>query len=293
MTASPAAAALIVSRAPFVAFRINFMFLFETSVCAMTQAVTARAGARLIGCAGWTIPKEAAPAFPAEGSHLQRYAAVFPVAEINSSFHRPHKAQTYERWAASVPEAFRFSVKLPRTITHDARLSGVEALLDRFAGEAGALGGKLGCVLVQLPPKLAFDARVAEHFFGELQQRFSCMVALEARHPSWFLDGSTDLLRERGITRVIADPPAGQPGPHVPTTSTIYTRLHGTPRVYYSSYPDEYLAALAADLDVHTAAGRTVWCIFDNTASGAAVPNALTVLRDAGGEASDAILPAW
>jgi uncharacterized protein YecE (DUF72 family) len=262
---------------------------------AMNQAVTDRAGERLIGCAGWTIPKEAISAFPAEGSHLQRYAAVFPVTEINSSFHRPHKAQTYERWAASVPDGFRFSVKLPRTITHDARLVGIEELLDRFAAEAGALGDKLGCVLVQLPPKLAFDARVAEDFFTELRKRFGCMLAVEARHPSWFLDGSTDLLRERGITRVIADPPAGQPGPHVPTTDTIYTRLHGTPRVYYSSYPDEYLAALAADMEVHTKAGRTVWCIFDNTASGAAVPNALDVMRAQAGQGApgDAILPAW
>jgi uncharacterized protein YecE (DUF72 family) len=261
----------------------------------MNQAVTARAGDRLIGCAGWTIPKDAARAFPAEGSHLQRYAAVFPVAEINSSFHRPHKAQTYERWAASVPDGFRFSVKLPRTITHDARLCGIEEPLDRFAAEAGALGAKLGCILVQLPPKLAFDARVAEAFFTELGRRFACMLAVEARHPSWFLDGSTDLLRERAITRVIADPPAGQPGPHVPTTSTIYARLHGTPRVYYSSYSDDYLAALAADMEAHTAAGRTVWCIFDNTASGAAVPNALTVLGAQAGQASppDAILPAW
>jgi uncharacterized protein YecE (DUF72 family) len=121
------------------------------------------------------------------------------------------------------------------------------------------------------------------------------MVACEARHPSWFADAATDLLRERGITRVIADPPAGQPGEHVPTTSTIYARLHGSPRVYYSSYSPEYLAALAADMAVHTAAGRTVWCIFDNTASGAAVPDALTVLHAGAGQAraGSAILPAW
>ncbi|GAB3409897.1 DUF72 domain-containing protein [Massilia agilis] len=252
-------------------------------------------GMRLIGCAGWTLPKDAQAAFPAEGTHLQRYASVFPVAEINSSFHRPHRAQTYERWAASVPDGFRFSVKLPRTITHDARLCGVQALLDRFAGEAGALGHKLGCVLVQLPPKLAFDARVAEDFFARLQASFGCMVACEARHPSWFTDGATDLLRERAITRVIADPPAGQNGPHVPTTSTIYARLHGSPRVYYSSYPEEYLSALAADMAEHVAAGRTVWCIFDNTASGAAVPNALTLLHAQAGQAlpGNAILPAW
>jgi uncharacterized protein YecE (DUF72 family) len=261
----------------------------------MNQAVSAEAGARLIGCAGWTIPKEAADRFQGPGSHLERYAAVFNVTEINSSFHRPHRAQTYERWAASVPAGFRFSVKLPRTITHDARLAGIDEPLERFAQEAGALGNKLGCLLVQLPPKLAFDARVAEDFFERLQGRFGCMVACEARHPSWFADGATDLLRERGVTRVIADPAVGQAGPHVPTTATIYVRLHGSPRVYYSSYPPEYLQALAADMAVHNAAGRTVWCIFDNTASGAAVPNALTLLDAQAGQApyKNAILGTW
>lgn len=256
----------------------------------MTQAVPSRHGARLIGCAGWNIPRDAAASFPAEGSHLQRYAAVFPAVEINSSFYRPHKSQTYERWAASVPDGFRFSVKLPRTITHDAKLCNVDALLDGFTAGAAGLGHKLGCVLVQLPPKLAFDTRVAESFFALLQDRFGCMLACEARHPSWFTDSATDLLRETGITRVIADPAAGQPGAHEPTTATIYARMHGSPRVYYSSYADEYLASLAADIATHTADGRTVWCIFDNTASGAAVPNALDVLH---ARAGDAILRTW
>lgn len=236
-------------------------------------------GACLIGCAGWTIPKEAVPAFPEAGSHLERYAAVFPAVEINSSFHKPHRVQTWQRWAGSVPDDFRFSVKLPKTITHEARLCGIDELLDRFAGEAGTLGDKLGCVLVQLPPKLGFDVRVAEEFFDRLQASFGCMLACEARHPSWFSDEATALLRERVITRVIADPAAGQPGPHVPTTDTVYMRLHGSPRVYYSSYPPEYVADLAREIAAHRVAGRTVWCIFDNTASGAAVPNALDLQR--------------
>ena len=91
----------------------------------MSDLQSTPAGARLIGCAGWSIHKDVAGAFPDEGSHLERYAAVFPAVEINSSFYRPHQPQTYARWAASVPEAFRFSVKLPRSITHDARLRDV------------------------------------------------------------------------------------------------------------------------------------------------------------------------
>ena len=238
-------------------------------------------GRALVGCAGWTIPRDSAAAFPADGSHLERYAAVFGAVEINSSFYRPHQRATYERWAASVPEAFRFSVKLPRSITHDGKLAGIDEPLRRFAAEAGALGGKLGCVLVQLPPKLDFSEALAADFFARLQDTFGCMIACEARHPGWFGEAATALLREGGVTRVIADPPKGQAGPHVPTTAAIYARLHGAPRIYYSSYAPQYLAQLARDMRVHARAGRDVWTMFDNTASGAAVPNALAVAQGA------------
>jgi uncharacterized protein YecE (DUF72 family) len=234
----------------------------------------------LIGCAGWSIPRQSAGHFPQRGSHLERYAAVLAAAEINTSFYRPHLPATYERWAASVPDDFRFSVKLPRTITHEARLQGADAQLDQFAGEAGALGGKLGCVLVQLPPSLQFDPLAAAGFFERLKQRFSCMLACEARHPAWFDQDATALLRGAGITRVIADPPKGQPGEHVPTAQDIYIRLHGAPRIYYSDYAAPYLEQLGLDMAGHIDAGRQVWCIFDNTMSRTFVDQALA-LRDA------------
>jgi uncharacterized protein YecE (DUF72 family) len=232
-----------------------------------------------IGCAGWTIPRDAMAAFPEDGSHLERYARVFGGVEINTSFYRPHRQQTYARWAGSVPADFRFSVKLPRTISHDARLRDIDAPLAQFANEVSALGDKLGYVLVQLPPKFEFDAGVADDFFARAADRFNCMIACEARHPGWFASEATALLTARSVTRVIADPAAGQPGPHVPTTAEIYVRLHGAPRVYYSSYSTEYLEALRTDMALHAAAGRDVWCIFDNTASGASVPNALILQR--------------
>jgi uncharacterized protein YecE (DUF72 family) len=245
----------------------------------MTDPQTGSKGARLIGCAGWTIPKDAAAAFPEAGSHLERYAAVFPVVEINSSFYRPHRPQTYARWAASVPEHFRFSVKLPKTISHEACLRDAEALLEQFAQEVGNLADKLGCVLVQLPPKQEFDAAVAGAFFEQLQTALPSMIACEGRHASWFGDDATALMRERGITRVMADPPAGQSGPHVQTSTAAYIRLHGAPRVYYSAYSDEFLGQLAARIVDETSAGKDVWCIFDNTAAGQAVPNALDLLH--------------
>src|ERR1044071_6345908 len=117
-----------------------------------------------VGCAGWSLPKAMADRFPATGSHLARYAARFPAVEINSSFYRPHRPATYARLAASVPPGFRFSVKLPRAITHERRLVGPSPRLDAFLAEATALGPALGCLLVQLPPSLAFDAPTADAF---------------------------------------------------------------------------------------------------------------------------------
>lgn len=238
-------------------------------------------GKILLGCAGWAIARADCAAFPEHGSHLERYAAVFNAVEINSSFYRPHRAATYARWAASVPRDFLFAVKLPRTITQDASLRASDALVQQFASEVGALGDKLGCVLVQLPPKLGFESPLAEAFFAHMRRTFGCMIACEARHPAWFSDAATAMLEKHAITRVIADPAKGQPGAHVPTSAAIYARLHGAPRIYYSSYSADYLAQLGHDMHVHAAHGRTLWVMFDNTASGAAVPNALSTHRAA------------
>ena len=138
-----------------------------------------------VGCAGWSIPAEAAAAFPRDGSHLERYAARFDCVEINSTFYRPHLAATYERWAASVPAHFRFSVKMPRSITHDARLVGAGPLARKFLAEASHLGSKLGCVLVQLPPSLAFDRAVAKRFLQMMRRHYDGSLALAPRELVW------------------------------------------------------------------------------------------------------------
>ncbi|HEY1044613.1 MAG TPA: DUF72 domain-containing protein, partial [Telluria sp.] len=175
-----------------------------------------------VGCAGWSLSRHDAPSFPAEGSHLERYAAVFTATEINSSFYREHKVQTYARWAQSTPDGFQFSVKMPRTVTHDKRLAGAQEELERFAQQVAALGTKLAWVLVQLPPRLEFDAALASAFLAHAAQVLPCPIACEARHVSWFEPAATDLLEQRGITRVTADPPARDVSVHIPTTDAYY-----------------------------------------------------------------------
>lgn len=233
-----------------------------------------------VGTAGWSLPREVQDAFPAGDSHLASYAGVFPVAEINSSFHRPHRRSLYEKWAAAVPAHFRFCAKLPKAITHERRLAGAEPLLEVFLEQAGGLGDKLGCLLVQLPPSLAFDRPIVQAFLGVLQRCFTGAVALEPRHASWFEPEADALLRDHRVARVLADPVRHAPG-RLPGgwDGRVYLRLHGTPRIYYSAYDFGLLHSLAARMRQAADAGADVWCIFDNTASGAATGNALELQR--------------
>ena len=232
-----------------------------------------------IGTAGWAMPKAYADRFPSAGSHLERYAQRFGAVEINSSFYRSHQPSTYARWAASVPEGFQFAVKVPKEITHTRRLTLTEPVpLDHFLAETSALGAKLGPWLVQLPPSLAFDTVTADAFFAALRERFAGNVACEPRHASWFTSEADALLNEYRIARVAADPAlhplAAQPGGW---SGLVYYRLHGSPRTYYSAYALDFLDDLAKKLLRVAASGVPVWCIFDNTASGAATDNALSL----------------
>jgi uncharacterized protein YecE (DUF72 family) len=224
-----------------------------------------------IGTAGWTIPALYKAQFPDSGSHLERYAARLNCVEINSSFYRRHKRTTYERWAAAVPADFRFSVKVPRTVTQHHRLANYGSLLQNFLEEVAGLGDKLSVLLVQLPPSLAFDAEIAKAFFNDLARDESA-IACEPRHASWFTPQAETLMAHLHVIRVAADPPRA-PGDGKPGGDTrfAYFRLHGSPKIYYSDYSETALNALAPRLR------KSDWCVFDNTAAYRALGNALTL----------------
>jgi uncharacterized protein YecE (DUF72 family) len=240
-------------------------------------------GGIYVGCAGWSVPSAERDRFPTEGSHLERFAARLPAVEIDSSFYRAHRPATYARWADSVPPSFRFAVKLPRSITHEAGLRDTESALDAFLAGPLSLGSKLGCLLVQLPPRLEFLPEIAERFLVALRQRHAGQVVMEPRHPGWFTDEAERLYRRFHVGRVAADP-ARVPAAAAPGgwTGVVYYRLHGSPRTYYSSYSPQFLRSLALRLTNHARPEIPVWCIFDNTALGAATGNALDLLRELG-----------
>ena len=228
-----------------------------------------------IGTAGWSVPTGCASSFPSKGTHLERYGSTFDCVEVNSSFYRPHRHITWTRWAESTPANFRFSVKMPRTLTHDSGLICHREQLLPFLDQIRLLGERLGPVLIQLPPSQAFESELAETFLETIRAEFpDGQLVIEPRHITWFSSEADRLLSNLCIARVVADPPictaslrpSGDP-------SLVYLRLHGSPRIYYSSYEDAFLERIASLIAEHSSA--MVWCIFDNTALGHATANAL------------------
>lgn len=230
---------------------------------------------RHVGTAGWALSSRYTDEFPGSGSVLERYASRLNSVEINSSFSKSHRRQTYEKWREAVGPDFRFSVKVPKAISHDAGLVDTGRLLERFANEVAGLREKLAVVLVQLPPTLVFDETIASRFFSEARSLVRADLVVEPRNASWFAPDTDAFLSEVSVALVAADPVLfgdGEPGGW---DGLVYYRLHGAPRTYYSDYDDAALTKVSRALNRTTDVPS--WCIFDNTAAGAALGNALRI----------------
>ncbi len=227
-----------------------------------------------VGIAGWNNPPGKRNERRPHESHLAYYGSRFSCVEINSSFYKTHRAATYERWRDETPAHFRFSVKMPRSITHEARLRRAAREVSRFYDEIDLLRPKLRAVLVQLPPALEFSVKTTRTFFEAVPPKRGTIITCEPRHASWFSAAADAVLRELNVTRVAADPArcagAGEAGG---ARRFAYFRWHGTPCLYYSKYSDAQLHTFATE--VRRSKAREIWCIFDNTARHAAWEDAL------------------
>lgn len=228
-----------------------------------------------IGIAGWSIPKEYKEFFPKDGTHLERYSKVLNITEINQTFYKLPRASTFEKWREQTPKNFKFSVKLSREITHYQKLKDVSLLKDFIEGISN-LEEKLFSILIQLPPSLKFEKEVAESFFDEFRKLYKKYIAIEPRNESWI--EAEELFKKYKISRVAADParykadrsPGGD-------KDFIYYRLHGSPKIYYSEYSTEFLKNLSKEIKNNNAKDTVV--IFDNTASGAGIKNAIELKK--------------
>jgi uncharacterized protein YecE (DUF72 family) len=234
-----------------------------------------------VGTSGWSLGRDLAPGSSPELSGLQRYAEYFNAVEINTTFYRLPRPGTIRRWESATPPDFRFAVKLPRSITHEARLVGVEVMVREFCQLCEGFGEKLGPLLVQLPPSLVFDAGVAGPFLEAVARATRARVVLEPRHQSWFSESVERLLSDHGIARAAADP-ACCPAAALPAPSRglCYFRWHGAPKCYFSAYQPEAIAHLADSIlraRVSGGGSALTYCFLDNTALGAAPVNALSL----------------
>jgi uncharacterized protein YecE (DUF72 family) len=227
-----------------------------------------------VGLAGWSNPPAKRHERDPDQTHLAHYAEHFSCVEINSSFYRPHQSATYARWRDETPAQFRFSVKMPRSVTHESHLKRCASEVAGFYEDIVALRPKLAAVLVQLPPSLEFNRRTVRTFFNSVPRLRGTKVVCEPRHASWFTSAADSTLRDAGVSRVAADP-ARCAGAELPGGARrfAYFRWHGAPRLYYSKYSQAQLAIFAAM--VKKAKAAETWCVFDNTARHAAWDDAL------------------
>ena len=237
-----------------------------------------------IGVAGWSISAKAKSQFPETGHQLSRYSQALSCVEINSSFYQEHQEKTYARWASLTPDDFRFSVKLFRQFTHQQSLEIDPKELKLSLEGIQALKEKLGAILIQLPGSLTLDLKIAKNFFSQFRKIYSGVAVLEPRHASWGTPRALELLNDWAISRVRADPErsaltasAKLQLENEVAGKSAYFRLHGFPEVYRSDYNRSTLNEIKLQIQQLAKTIPEVWCIFDNTALGYAVHNALAL----------------
>lgn len=223
------------------------------------------------GTSGLVIPitKKLFPEEFMDKSRLAYYASIFNSIEINSSFYKLPKITTVARWAQEVPENFRFTFKISKTITHNKGLVYDPADVDEFMSTIAHIGSKKGCLLIQFPPGLRADYF---HKFEELLCRIrerdesnAWNIAVEFRHTSWFIAEVYEELKYYNASMVIQDIPATATPAGIRTSDIVYYRFHGPEGRYRGSYSDHYLDAIAKQVSKMKENRKEIYIYFNNT----------------------------
>lgn len=200
-------------------------------------------------------------------SRLTYYASLHSSVEINSSFYKIPKPATVAKWQESVPPHFKFTFKLPKTVTHAKRLQFNAQDLDTFIMAIAQVSDKKGCLLVQLPPSVKSDLQ--EELEGLLEtlsaEAKGWHIAVEFRDTSWYNSAVYRMLRHFNTGIVEHDMPRSAT-PRVTVAENFhYLRFHGPEGTYRGSYADEYLSSQAERIARWLREGREVYAYFNNT----------------------------
>ncbi|MBE0447922.1 MAG: DUF72 domain-containing protein [Actinobacteria bacterium] len=232
-----------------------------------------------IGTSGWSYKHWRGLFYPAELSQskwLEFYARTFATVEINSSFYRLPKRETFELWRERTPQEFIFAVKASRYITHVKKLKGAEEALEKFLRNANGLGEKLGPILFQFPANWRANLERLDGFIKILPPNYR--YAFEFRHESWFSEDTYTLLRGGNAALCIADSPQW-PISYEITSPFTFIRLHGGQILYASEYSDVELSRWAEIIAGFLSRRLDVFVYFNNDAFGYAVKNAQYLKR--------------
>ena len=215
-------------------------------------------------------------------SRLQYYASLFNSLEVNSIFYKLPRNSTVVNWAESVPDNFRFTFKVSKTITHVKGLQFSVKDVNDFIDTVENIGDKKGCLLAQFPPSLQIEKldqlqRLLETL-GEATYNSDWKLAIEFRDSSWYEREVYELLEEYNAAMVIQDiPKSATPLNHV-RGDFVYLRFHGPEPRYRGDYSDEFLKQYARNINKWINEKKTVYAYFNNTV-GAAVKNLQTLNR--------------
>ena len=233
-------------------------------------------GQVVIGTSGWSYSHWVGPFYP-EGTRsadfLAVYARHFAASEVNTTFYQLPAPETFDHWVAQTPPGFVFACKASRYITHVKKLKDPQSTTARFFEAVARLGDRCGPILFQLPPKWRANPERLGAFLDALPPHYR--YVFEFRDSSWFTEAVYTRLENAGAGLVIADM-AGETSPLRVTADLIYLRLHGPGQTAYTGrYSDQALHDWAERIRDWTAAGRDVYCFFDNDAGGNAPADAL------------------
>ena len=231
----------------------------------------------LIGTSGWQYRDWRGPYYPSglpQARWLEHYAADFATVEINNTFYRLPRPETFAQWCERTPDDFVLTVKASRYLTHIKRLRQPAEPVARLMAGLRALGSKLGPVLIQLPP----DMRVEIDLLAETLSEFppEIRLAVEPRHASWFGDELYEVLRARDAALVMADRLSRPITPVCATASWGYLRLHEGRGAHHPCYGSSALGSWAGRLaDLWPPdAGADVYVYFNNDPGACAVRDA-------------------
>jgi uncharacterized protein YecE (DUF72 family) len=228
-----------------------------------------------IGTSGWNYPHWRGRFYPADlsTSHwLGFYAQRFSTVEINSTFYRLPKPETFEGWQRQAPAGFVYAVKASRFITHIKRLLAPETTVGRFIEHARHLGPTLGPILYQLPPRWRCNLERLDAFIAVLSTNL--VQVFEFRDPSWLVDPVFERLAAHNLGFCIMSLP-GFDCPVCATASVVYIRMHGSQVLYGDKYSRAELRTWAEHITRFLGEGRDVYVYFNNDAWAYAVENAM------------------